>query len=139
MIIKKLYIVLKCKCCTLGNVEIVCNPDKNGDHVNNGINTQEVHSISTAPVNNVDVVNNNKSQKIGKKLKKNSKKDKSMDKNDKDIKINEVSHSDDSSEESTENDKKQDTEIIFIQDLGFNVKIVCPGTEAFEIQVSQIK
>lgn len=126
-------------CFTVGNIEIASNPNNNttsGDHVNNGINTQEVNSKNTESVNNVDVVNNNESQKIDKKqFKKNGKKDKNMEKTDKDIKTNEVSHSDDSSEESTEIDKKQDTEIIFIQDLGFNVKIVCPGTEAFEIQV----
>lgn len=122
-----------------GNMGIACNPNDNttsGDHINNGINTQK----NTVSVNNVDVVNNNESQKLSKKqLKKNSKKDKSVDKTDNDMKINEVSHSDDSSEESADNDKKQDTEIIFIQDLGFNVKIVCPGTEAFEIQVSSME
>lgn len=108
-----------------------------GDHIVNGINIPEVDTNNTTSVNNVDVVNNNESQKIGKKqLKKNNKKD-DVDKTVvvKDAKINDASHSDDSSEESTDNEKKQDTEIIFIQDLGFNVKIVCPGTEAFEIQV----
>lgn len=80
-------------------------------------------------VSNVDVVNNNESSK--KQIKKNNKKDKI----DKDAKVNNVFQSDESSEESTDIEKKQDTEIIFIQDLGFNVKIVCMGTEAFEIQV----
>lgn len=117
---------------------MVCNDHKilSVDHVINGISTQEVNSESTTAVNNVDAVNNNESQKIGKKqLKKNSKKVKDVDKIDTDAKINDISHSDDSSEESTDNEKKQGTEIIFIQDLGFNVKIVCSGTEAFEIQV----
>jgi len=115
---------------------MVCNDHKTAsvDHVINEISSQEVNSES--PINNVDVVNNNESQKIGKKqLKKISKKDKDMDKTITDANINDISHSDDSSEESTDNEKKQSTEIIFIQDLGFNVKIVCPGTEAFEIQV----
>lgn len=84
-------------------------------------------------ISNVDVVNNNESSK--KQLKKNNKKDKI----DKDAKVNHVFQSDESSEESTDIEKKQDTEIIFIQDLGFNVKIVCLGTEAFEIQVYKIK
>lgn len=106
------------------------------DHVINGISSQEVNSESTAAVNHVDVVNNNESRKTGKKqLKKNTKKEKDVDKKITDGNINDISHSDDSSEESTDNDKKPGTEIIFIQDLGFNVKIVCPGTEAFEIQV----
>lgn len=107
------------------------------DHMVNGINSVDVNSIKETSVNNVDVVNNNESHKVGKKqLKKNSKKDKELDKTNKDAKINDISHSDDSSEENTDNEKKQDAEIIFIQDLGFNVKIVCPGTEAFEIQVN---
>lgn len=106
------------------------------DHIVNGINSVDVHSIKETSVNNVDVVNNNESHKVGKKqLKKTSKKDKGLDNIDKDAKVNDVSHSDDSSEDNTDNEKKQDAEIIFIQDLGFNVKIVCPGTEAFEIQV----
>jgi len=117
---------------------MVCNDHKTPtvDHVINGIGSQEVNSESTTTVDHVDVVNNNESHKIGKKqLKKNTKKEKDVDKIITDANINDISHSDDSSEENTDNYKKQGTEIIFIQDLGFNVKIVCPGTEAFEIQV----
>ncbi|KAG8275665.1 hypothetical protein J6590_081931 [Homalodisca vitripennis] len=33
-------------------------------------------------------------------------------------------------------DKKDEPEVVFIQDMGFTVKIVSPGTEAFDIQVS---
>lgn len=119
-------------------METVCS--NNGDttdrdlHTMNGTNTPGVDSKNTSTINNVDVVNNNESHKTGKK-KKNSKKDKSTDKTGKDLKINDVPHTDESSEESTDTEAKQDTEIIFIRDLGFNVKIVCPGTEAFEIQV----
>lgn len=125
----------------IGHIDAVCNNNDNTtseDYVINGINTPVVNSKNSTSVNNVDVVNNNESPKIGKKLKKNDKKDKGSDKTDKDAKNNDISHSEDSSEESTDNEKKQDTEIIFIQDLGFNVKIVCPGTEAFEIQVCLI-
>lgn len=32
-------------------------------------------------------------------------------------------------------DKKRDAEVVFIQDLGFNVKIVSPGAEPLDIQV----
>lgn len=32
-------------------------------------------------------------------------------------------------------DKKDEPEVVFIQDMGFTVKIVSPGTEAFDIQV----
>jgi hypothetical protein len=31
---------------------------------------------------------------------------------------------------------KDEQEVVFIQDMGFTVKIVSPGTEAFDIQVS---
>uniref|UniRef100_A0A2H8TIW5 Clustered mitochondria protein homolog n=2 Tax=Melanaphis sacchari TaxID=742174 RepID=A0A2H8TIW5_9HEMI len=121
-----------------GNIEMVCNDHKTPgvDHVVNGVSNQEVNSEGTAAVNHVDVVNNNESHKVGKKQLKN---DKDIDKTITDPSINNISHSDDSSEDSTDNEKKQGTEIIFIQDLGFNVKIVCPGTEAFEIQVSSME
>lgn len=124
-------------CYIVGNIEIVCNDHKTPsiDHLVNGISSQEVNSESTKAVNHVDVVNNNESH-MKKQLKKSIKKDKDVEKTITDPNINNISHSDDSSEESTDNEKKQGTEIIFIQDLGFNVKIVCPGTEAFEIQVS---
>lgn len=133
----KMYIMLYYM--LLGHIETVCNNNDNttsDDHVINGINTLVVNSKNSTSINNVDVVNNNESPKIGEK---NDKKDKGVDKTDKDTKMNDISHSEDSSEENTDNEKKQDAEIIFIQDLGFNVKIVCPGTEAFEIQVCLIK
>lgn len=127
----------------LGNIKVVCNSKENtesGNHIINRTNAPEIDSKNIAPVHNVDVVNNNESHKIGKKqLKKNNMKEKNVDKTDNNKKINNIPLSDDSSEESTDNEKKQDTEIIFIQDLGFNVKIVCPGTEGFEIQVCFIQ
>lgn len=36
-------------------------------------------------------------------------------------------------------DKKEEPEVVFIQDMGFTVKIVSPGTEAFDIQVSSME
>lgn len=33
-------------------------------------------------------------------------------------------------------DKKEEPEVVFIQDMGFTVKIGNPGTEPFDIQVS---
>ncbi|KAJ2949005.1 hypothetical protein O0L34_g5945 [Tuta absoluta] len=36
-------------------------------------------------------------------------------------------------------DKKQDAEVVFIQDLGFTVKIVSPGAEPLDIQVSSME
>lgn len=35
----------------------------------------------------------------------------------------------------TAEDKKEEQEVVFIQDLGFTVKIVSPGVEPFDIQV----
>lgn len=40
---------------------------------------------------------------------------------------------DDQDEE--ESTKKEEQEVVFIQDLGFTVKIVSPGIEPFDIQV----
>uniref|UniRef100_A0A1B6E4P9 Clustered mitochondria protein homolog n=1 Tax=Clastoptera arizonana TaxID=38151 RepID=A0A1B6E4P9_9HEMI len=34
------------------------------------------------------------------------------------------------------NEKKEETEVVFMQDIGFTVKIVSPGSDAFDIQVS---
>ncbi|XP_073981757.1 clustered mitochondria protein homolog isoform X2 [Rhodnius prolixus] len=36
-------------------------------------------------------------------------------------------------------DKKEEAEVVFIQEMGFMVKIVSPGTEAFDIQVSSME
>ena len=36
-------------------------------------------------------------------------------------------------------EKKEEAEVVFIQDMGFTVKIISPGTESFDIQVSLIK
>lgn len=52
----------------------------------------------------------------------------------------EVAIPDNKSEDSKEeDDKKDDQEVVFIQDLGFTVKIVSPGTETFDIQVSSME
>lgn len=40
------------------------------------------------------------------------------------------------SDEKKSNLDKDEQEVVFIQDMGFTVKIVSPGTEAFDIQVS---
>lgn len=36
-------------------------------------------------------------------------------------------------------EKKGDQEVVFIQDVGFTVKIVSPGTQSFDIQVSSME
>ena len=41
--------------------------------------------------------------------------------------------------EKEKEDKKDDQEIVLIQDLGFTVKIMSPGTEPFDIQVSSME
>lgn len=41
--------------------------------------------------------------------------------------------------EKEKEDKKDDQEIVLIQDLGFTVKIMSPGTEQFDIQVSSME
>ncbi|XP_014288289.1 clustered mitochondria protein homolog isoform X1 [Halyomorpha halys] len=36
-------------------------------------------------------------------------------------------------------EKKEEAEVVFIQDMGFTVKIISPGTESFDIQVSSME
>lgn len=49
----------------------------------------------------------------------------------------------DKNEKETDTDKEKDAtneqEVVFIQDLGFTVKIVSPGSEPFDIQVSSME
>lgn len=33
---------------------------------------------------------------------------------------------------------EKEQEVVFVQDLGFTVKMVCPGSEPFDIQVNII-
>lgn len=37
--------------------------------------------------------------------------------------------------EDASDDKKEEQEVVFIQDMGFTVKIISPGAEPFDIQV----
>ena len=49
-----------------------------------------------------------------------------------------ISSFQDKSEKGDEcNSCKNDQEVVFIQDLGFNVKVAAPGVEPFEIQVAR--
>lgn len=42
-------------------------------------------------------------------------------------------------ESNKDKDKDTDQEVVFIQDMGFTVKIVSPGSEPFDIQVSSME
>lgn len=46
---------------------------------------------------------------------------------------------DKSEKEDGDKDAGSEQEIVFIQDMGFNVKIVSPGAEPFDIQVSSME
>lgn len=51
-------------------------------------------------------------------------------------------NSDKNEKEANATDKEKDSneqEVVFIQDLGFTVKIVSPGSEPFDIQVSSME
>jgi len=53
---------------------------------------------------------------------------------------NEVSPQKEKAEKGDEcNSCKNDQEVVFIQDLGFNVKVAAPGVEPFDIQVSSME
>ncbi|XP_022920942.1 clustered mitochondria protein homolog isoform X1 [Onthophagus taurus] len=71
--------------------------------------------------------------------------DKKNDENSKEnneLKINGVSDDQSSSENEKDKDadeSKNKDEVVFIQDVGFSVKIVSPGAEPFDIQVSSME
>lgn len=44
-----------------------------------------------------------------------------------------------SEKKDAEADSKNKDEVVFIQDVGFTVKIMSPGTEPFDIQVSSME
>lgn len=57
---------------------------------------------------------------------------------------NEDNKNSDKNEKEANTDKEKDTsngeqEVVFIQDMGFTVKIVSPGSEPFDIQVSSME
>lgn len=37
--------------------------------------------------------------------------------------------------EEKEDEKKEEQDVVFVQDVGFTIKITAPGVEPFEIQV----
>ncbi|KAK2711731.1 clustered mitochondria protein homolog [Artemia franciscana] len=50
-----------------------------------------------------------------------------------------VQEEDESSKADGSDDKKDEPDVVFIQDTGFTVKIVAPGVEPFDIQVSSME
>ncbi|KAG1650872.1 Clustered mitochondria [Nymphon striatum] len=54
-----------------------------------------------------------------------------------DCEIKEITEKTDECDKANENNKDQD--VVFIQDIGFNVKISSPGVESFSIQVSSVE
>ncbi|KAK5639875.1 hypothetical protein RI129_010686 [Pyrocoelia pectoralis] len=61
-----------------------------------------------------------------------------LDDNKSKTKENGLITAENSEQNASESDAKKD-EVVFIQDVGFSVKIVSPGTDMFEIQVSSIE
>lgn len=54
------------------------------------------------------------------------------------FKIQEKQDEDEKEKDETEENKSKD-EVLYIPDVGFSVKIVSPGSEPFDIQVSALK
>ncbi|RZF45304.1 hypothetical protein LSTR_LSTR011120 [Laodelphax striatellus] len=52
---------------------------------------------------------------------------------------NKNNEEDNKDKDSSDGSKKDEPEVVFIQDMGFTVKIHSPGTEAFDIQVSSME
>lgn len=42
------------------------------------------------------------------------------------------------SNKETEEEKKEDPDVVFVQDVGFTIKIMAPGVEPFDIQVYKL-
>ncbi|CAG9863368.1 unnamed protein product [Phyllotreta striolata] len=53
--------------------------------------------------------------------------------------INKLVKDEEEKEKDESEEGKNKDEVVFIQDVGFSVKIVCPGAEAFDIQVSSME
>ena len=46
-----------------------------------------------------------------------------------------VTETDETSQTEKDNSKKEDQDVVFVQDVGFTVKITAPGVEPLDIQV----
>jgi len=66
-----------------------------------------------------------------------------MEKTEKEEKTDNKDASDDAAEQKTESnskkDEKADQDVVFVQDVGFTVKIVSPNLEPFDVQVSSME
>lgn len=92
---------------------------------------EETGSTSTAAKNVVEKGEVEATKEKGnEKEKEKEKEEKEEDKNKK---------KDKSEKEDNDKDAGSEQEIVFIQDMGFTVKIVSPGAEPFDIQVSSME
>ena len=92
--------------------------------------TEETGSTSTAAKNVVEKGEVEATKEKGNEKEKEKEKEKEEDKNKK---------KDKSEKEDNDKDAGSEQEIVFIQDMGFTVKIVSPGAEPFDIQVSSME
>lgn len=91
-----------------------------GDHMSNGISSSAVNGAASP------TEENNNADKKGKERTRNG-----LDK----TKKNKKNSDEEEGEVEEETGKKEEQEVVFIQDMGFTVKIVSPGIEPFDIQV----
>lgn len=90
-----------------------------------------------------DSSDSDKKEPVKNKSTENDKKDETVTNNNEPDKLNGVGDSKivngekdrESSPSEDGDEKKRDSEVVFIQDLGFTVKIVSPGAEPLDIQV----
>ena len=59
-----------------------------------------------------------------------------MEKTEKEQNSDKKENTSDESESNSKKDEKPDQDVVFVQDVGFTVKIVSPNLEPFDVQVS---
>lgn len=96
--------------------------------------TEESGSTSTATENVVEK-GEVEATKEGEKEK--DEDNKNSDKNEKEADASDKEKDTDATDK--EKDASNEQEVVFIQDMGFTVKIVSPGSEPFDIQVSSME
>ena len=61
-----------------------------------------------------------------------------MDKTEKEESVKEENSSDDKEAKESNSKKDEKDDVVFVQDVGFTVKIVSPNLEPFDVQVSLV-
>ncbi|XP_013164732.1 PREDICTED: clustered mitochondria protein homolog isoform X2 [Papilio xuthus] len=155
-----------CDISSSDNGKVVTNGVTSDSDDNKSIKSEEVKKMKSSPATEVETKQTNDKKKVNKKA---TATEKSIETDNKKTTTNQVTEDkkEEVSNTKTENElektngelklvngdkdlresspsedgdeKKKDAEVVFIQDLGFTVKIVSPGAEPLDIQVSSME